>query len=264
MTENHPAFSFREEGKRLEYFYKRHGRKVSFQRSGRYYKLHHLEKKYCHVITLSDTFSLLSQYPKPYNIFPSGIINQRFKFNAKNHLAARKNFLWLGSTGAIHKGLDILIDVFRQRDDIILHICGLNKYEKKLLSIPKTKNIIEYGYIDISSDIFLELMNYCSFIILPSCSEGFSTAITTGMLHGLIPIVMKDAGFNRLGSYAIFLENYTTEYVNEKLTEMANETPERLNELNIQVFQFARESFVISKFGADFKNIISEILSREN
>ena len=42
VTENHPEFSYREEKKRLDYFYERHRIKASFERSGRYYKLEHV------------------------------------------------------------------------------------------------------------------------------------------------------------------------------------------------------------------------------
>ena len=90
----------------------------------------------------------------------------------------------------------------------MLHICGLQKHERKQLILQKRVNIIEHGQIEINSDLFLEINNTCSFIILPSCSEACSTSITTGMLHGLIPIVMRDTGFNRLGENAIFFEDF--------------------------------------------------------
>ena len=41
---------------------------------------------------------------------------QRFKFPApeKDFDKIRKNFLWLGSTGMVHKGLDLVLEVFSQ------------------------------------------------------------------------------------------------------------------------------------------------------
>jgi hypothetical protein len=260
MTENHPEFSYREEKKRLDYFYERHRRKIKITRSGRFYKTYHLNKIYSHIITMSETKPLESLYHNPHTIFPTGITNPKYTFEVKDHLHARKNFLWLGSSGAVHKGLDLLLDVFNQRNNIILHICGLGKIERENLNIQRTENIVEYGFIDIKSDIFLELVDMCSFIILPSCSEACSTSITTGMLHGLIPIVIRDTGFNRLGDNAIFLEDFKVDYINLKLNEFSNFDPDRLTILSRQAFGFARQNFTIQAFENSFKDILTDIL----
>jgi len=62
-----------------------------------------------------------------YQLFPTGIINSDFKFKVKNYAQTRNNFLWLGTDAFVHKGLDLLIDVFSKRDDVVLHICGITK-----------------------------------------------------------------------------------------------------------------------------------------
>lgn len=260
MTEHHPEFSIREENKRLDYFYSRHGKRIPYKRSGIFYKPYHMTLKHTHVITMSETEPLKEQYSDPYSIFPTGISNPDFIFKQKNHEYARKNFLCLGSAGAIHKGLDLLIDVFSNRDDLTLHLGGFRDDEKKFLNIPKSNNIVDYGYIDIKSETFLTIVDKCSFIILLSCSEACSTAITTGMLHGLIPIVMKDAGFNRLGENAIFLNDYKIEYISQKLTEIANFPPEYIQTFSNKVHKFASSNFTVEAFNKSFREIIKDIL----
>ena len=260
MTENHPEFSYQEEKKRLDYYYSRHGKKLKLTRSGKFYKLHQFSRAYSHVISLGETSLLCKQYSDPYFIFPTGLINPTYNFKSKDHIQARKNFIWLGSTGALHKGLDLLLDIFNQRDDIVLHICGLEKKEKRRLKVPIRKNIIDYGHIDINSNVFLGLIEKCSFIILPSCSEASSTSITTGMLHGLIPAVTKDAGFNRLGKNAIFLEDFHLSYLGEKIDEISNLDPVELDNFSHQVYDYARRTFTIQVFEDNFRNIIQDIL----
>jgi hypothetical protein len=260
MTENHPDFSLREETKRIEYFYERHKRKAQIERSGNFYKSYHFDKKYSHVITLGETEILKEQYSHPKSIYPTGIINSDFAYKIKNHKLAKKNFLWLGSKGAIHKGLDILIDIFSKRDDIILHVCGLTREDKKQINFQCRNNIIDYGHINIKSNLFLKIIETCTYSILPSCSEGFATSITTGMLHGLIPIVMKNSGFNKLGQSAIFLDDYKIEFIDAKLTELANIDEEHLSSFSKKVFDFARENFLISTFENNFRTIIKEFL----
>lgn len=262
MTENPPTFSYREEKNRLDYYYLRHTKHAKIQRSGKFYKLYHLHKKYSYVITFGETELLKDQYMVPYHLFPTGIINSKYGFHSKNHQTGRKNFLWLGSTGAIHKGLDLLIDIFQNREDITLHICGLTHKDKSLLGLPKRKNIVEYGHIDIKSDIFLKIIETCSYTILPSCSEGCATSILTGMLHGLIPIVMKDAGFNQLKDNAIFLDDFKLDYLNYKIDELSNDLPENLDSFSKKTFDFARENFTISVFESNFRKIINSILNQ--
>lgn len=262
MTESHPAYSYQEERKRLDYYYERHGRKIDIKRSGSFYKLSHLEKKYSNIITLGETQHFSNQYSAPYVLFPTGLINQEYIFYDKKHLQSRKNFLWLGSYGAIHKGLDLLIDVSNQLDQIVIHICGLAKEERKILRIPKRSNIIDHGHIDIKSRTFLEIVDKCSFIILPSCSEGFSTSIATGMLHGLIPVVMKDTGFNRLGQNAIFLEDFKIDYLKMKLNELMTFDPTKLTVFSKNSFDFARQNFSIDAFEKNFKIIMTDILNK--
>lgn len=261
MTENNPEFSYQEEKKRLDYYYSRHGKKFELTRSGKFYKLHQFNKTYSHVISMGETSLLSKQYSDPYFIFPTGLINPVYNFNNKDHIKARRNFLWLGSTGAIHKGLDLLLDIFAKRDDIVLHMCGLEKKEKRRLKVPVKGNIINYDHIDISSKLFLDLIEKCSFIILPSCSEASSTSITTGMLHGLIPVVTKDAGFNRFGENAIFLEDYHIPYLEKKLDEISNLNPTDLADLSHRVYNFAKSNFTIQIFENNFRNIIQDILN---
>lgn len=259
MTENHPNISLQEEKKRNDYFYARHGKKIAITRSGAFYQNKHMEIKYSHVITLSETEPLKTQYDNPYAIFPTGILNPNYIFKNKNHQSTKNNFLWLGSSGAIHKGLDLLIDVFNHRNDVVLHICGLSSIERKILNLKQRENIIEYGHIDIKSEIFLEITEKCSFVILPSCSEACSTSITTGMMHGLIPIVMKNTGFDRLNGNAIFLNDFSIEYLDEKLTEFQNFNPNDLQLFSKKVYDFARQNFSISTFEKNFKRIIIDI-----
>ena len=263
MTEHHPDFADREEKKRIAYFYERHKKKARIVRSGNFYKSHYFNQLYSYVITMSEVDPYLKDYETPFTIFPTGVLNTNFVFDKKDHAATRKHFLWLGSYGAVHKGLDLLLDVFEKRDDIVLHIAGLSEEDEKLLKPKKRANIINQGYINIKGPAFLELAKACSFIVLPSCSEACSTSITTGMLHGLIPIVIKDTGFNRLNENAIFLEDFKVPYLDEKLTEISTMPSKDLANYSRSGFDFAHENFSNTAFEMNFEKIMNTILKNE-
>jgi hypothetical protein len=259
MTENHPEISFAAEKTRNDYYYRRHGRKVPLHRSGSFYKKEHLDIKYSHVITLSEEEPLKSQYSKVFTLFPTGLINRNFQFTYKNHAETRFNFLWFGSYGAIHKGLDLLIDVFSNRDDVILHVCGLTKQEKRFLRIRSKHNIVDHGFVDVSSGQYLQIVEKCSFSILPSCSEACSTSITTSMMHGLIPVVMRNAGFDRLGDNAVFFDDYSIEYINSSINKLVDTNPGNLELLSKKIYEYARSTFTLQEFECRFRSIMNEI-----
>ncbi len=261
MTEHHPDFADVAEKKRLAYFYERHHKNARIVRSGNFYKPHHFTISYNHVITMSEVEPFLSEYAKPIPIFPTGVINPKFNPGSKNQALAKKEFLWLGSFGAIHKGLDILLDVFSQREDIVLHIAGLSEEDRNLLQPAKRKNIIDHGFVDIKSDSFLNLVQKCAFVILLSCSEGFSTAVTTGMLHGLIPVVNKDTGFNRMGDNGFLLEDFKVSFVNNALTDLSNLSEDYLETLSQQVIAFAHENLTIHAFDRKINNVLETLLN---
>ncbi|MDA9313368.1 glycosyltransferase [Amylibacter sp.] len=121
---------------------------------------------------------------------PKKILNDR-------HIDANKTFLWFGSSGLIHKGLDLCLELFSERPDLTLHVCGLLGSEPDFISefskeLYDTPNIKTHGFVDINSDKFKEILRSCSFIVFPSCSEGGCSAVATAVGNGaLIPIVTR-------------------------------------------------------------------------
>lgn len=260
MTENHPSYSYRKENERVEYYFERHNKRVNISRSYKYYKEEHFE-----IINYAIILGELEPYEeynfKKYSLFPTGLYNGNYMPTRRNYEMSKKNFLWFGSTGAIHKGLDILLDVFKHRKDINLHICGLQKNDERILKIPKSENIINHRRINVQSEKFLYLANKCSYIILPSCSEGFSTSIATGMRHSLIPIIMRHTGFNRLNDMGIFINDFHLENVEAVINKVIKLDNEYLEKMHNKVYGFANKVFTIDNFSRNFKKIIDDIES---
>lgn len=143
------------------------------------------------------------------------------EFIKQRSIDANKNFLWFGSSGLIHKGLDLLLDYFYEHSDLTLHVCGpieneidfVNVYKKELF---ETKNIITYGFLDINSDTFANILKKCSFVVFPSCSEGGSPSVLTVVGNGgLIPIISHETTVST-GS-EIWIENFTYDGINKSI-----------------------------------------------
>lgn len=122
---------------------------------------------------------------------------------------SNRNFLWFGSSGLVHKGLDLLLDYFSKNKNLTLHICGpimkeedfVKVYQKELF---ESKNIINHGFINIQGDQFRKILESCYFVIFPSCSEGGAASVLTAIGNGgLIPIITKETTIST--GYEIFI-----------------------------------------------------------
>ena len=145
----------------------------------------------------SNTRSTFEKYNN--NIY---LINPTYydesNFVIRKETIAKRGILWFGSYGLIHKGLDLTIEAMKSLSDYTLHICGKLDNEKDFFSaIELPKNVKLHGFVDITSDAFKEICNRCYYVILPSCSEGVSTAVITAVARGkMIPLVTKECGID--------------------------------------------------------------------
>ncbi len=136
---------------------------------------------------------------------------------------SKYNFLWFGSSGLIHKGLDLVLDFFSKTPELTLHICGPIKNEPEFEKVYfkelyQTKNIITYGFININSKKFKEILGGCSFVIFPSCSEGGCSSVITAIGNGaLIPIITKETTIST--GYEIWIDDFTAEAVEKAVAK---------------------------------------------
>ena len=169
-----------------------------------------VEKTWTHQTTLVDGIIALGNYvcAESYKKYYDGMVLslpapfykvQDARLILKNRIHnSNKDFLWFGSFGLVHKGLDLLLDFFSKNQEYTLHICGDIENEKDFIQaykqeLSKTNNIINHGFIDIQGDKFAEILTLCSFVIYPSCSEGGSPSVITAIGNGgLIPVITKE------------------------------------------------------------------------
>ncbi|WP_418791072.1 glycosyltransferase [Phosphitispora sp. TUW77] len=264
LTESHPDFSTMRERERVDYFYKRHGKKIGLTRSELYYKKEYIDIADYGILLGSTT--TLETYPslngRLFVTTPTGLINKNYMYQERDFNKSRKNFIWFGSYGAVHKGLDILIDVFEGLQEITLYICGLYPTEERLFSF-NNKNIKNLGFVEVNSSQFIELMNKCSFVILPSCSEGMSTSVLTCMNHALIPIVTRETGIV-LKEFGVYLDDYRVEHIAEVVVACSRLDAEELSIQHKKVYQYSRNNFNIKVYTLRLSLILQKLLEYED
>lgn len=162
---------------------------------------------------------------KPSNLFEIGSYGLG-RQKSRQKTKKSNTFLWFGSRGVIHKGLDLVLKYFIDNQQLNLIVAGCSREEFLSLAAP-ISNIKYAGIVDVESSLFDEIMDEASFCILPSASEGLSTAVITCMYQGIIPIVTRETNIN--GPHIIWIEP-TIESLDNGVKNAINiEEPEYLN-----------------------------------
>lgn len=180
---------------------------------------------------------------------------------------ANKHFLWFGSAGLIHKGLDLLLDFFRNNPDLTLHICGNIFNETKFVEcykdeLTKYRNIIVHGFVDISSPKFKEILQQCSFAIFPSCSEGGSPSVVTVIGNGaLIPIISKETTVATAGNEVV-IEQLNYDGIRQAVDKVVNMDEVTIKELQLKNYEYVKSYHNQDAYYKNLKQSIKKILEK--
>ena len=113
----------------------------------------------------------------------------------------RRNFIWFGSVGLAHKGLDLALEAFVRMPELTLTVVGgidldpdfKAAFQRELYATP---NIRTPGWISATSPEFAALLRDQVGVVYPSCAEGGAGSVIVCMHGGLIPIVTRSASID--------------------------------------------------------------------
>ena len=238
-----------------------------------------VEKTWSHQTTLSDAIIALGDdvCANSYKPFYKGKVHslaapffktiEYDRVMRLRHQDAKSHYLWFGSSGLIHKGLDLCLDFFKTRPELTLHICGdilsehdfVRVYHEELYNYPNIKN---HGFIKIDSEEFQKILIKCSFTILPSCSEGGGASIITAIGNGaLVPLVSKETSVSTGFEIPIDSFNYQgLEKAVEKSQKLSGRELKYLCEKNAE---YVTKNSSIEKYQSNLKFIIENSLLGE-
>ncbi len=177
----------------------------------------------------------------------------------------RTNFMWVGSSGVVNKGLDLVLEAFAQLPHLKLFVCGTFEeeklfekiYEHELYGLP---NIESVGWVDVASDHFIELTQQSVALIYPSCAEGQAGAVATCVQAGLIPIVSKESGFD-VHDFGFLLKECTINEITEFVTNVSTMPPNKIAEMSRKSWKYARLHHSHKAYEEAYKQFANTILS---
>jgi glycosyltransferase involved in cell wall biosynthesis len=191
---------------------------------------------------------------------------------------ARKHFIWFGSSGLIHKGLDLVVEAFAGTPELKLTICGPvrrrgerdapgpldverdfeEEYRKELYD---TANIDVVGWVDIASNEFREITSSAIAIVFPSCSEGGAASVITCMHAGLIPVVSYESNVD-VGEFGVTLKESTVDEIRRSVRDLATTDPERLRGRARDAWETTRNIHTRERFAEAYASFAKTLVER--
>lgn len=203
-----------------------------------------------------STYAAFTQTPI-ISVNATAFINEKTANIERDIKKSRTNYLWFGSAGLIHKGLDLCLEYFAKHPEFHLHICGPEDEEffrifKRELNQP---NIHFYGFVDVQSDLFVEIVSQCSFAVLPTCSEGQATALLTAMGSGLIPVSTIYSGID-IQEYGYLISNLNVDGIAEAVNVTANLTAEEIANKSKKSQEIIQQNHTLGIFKNRLKHVM--------
>ena len=184
----------------------------------------------------------------------------------KDHDSCRANFLWLGSHGFVHKGLDLVLEAFAGMPENHLYVCGPLEKEQDFVRVfykelYQTPNIHAVGWVDVNGPEFIEIANKCVGLVYPSCSEGQAGTVTTAMHAGLIPVVSYESGVD-VEDCGVLLKDCSIRTIQEAVQEVSHSPAGRLQHMARKAWEYARANHTREHFAEAYKNIVLTIMGK--
>ncbi len=185
----------------------------------------------------------------------------------KEFNACRKRFLWFGSAGLVHKGLDLVLEAFAEMPEYHLTVCGpidaekpfQEAYRKELYHTP---NITTVGWVDISSRRFTEIADSCLALVYPSCSEGGGGSVITCMHAGLIPLVSYESSVDLDKDYGVLFSDCSIQDIQHNIRMISSLPANELKRMSQRAWEFVRTNHTREQFAEDFRHTMGSILAR--
>ncbi len=182
----------------------------------------------------------------------------------KNFSACRRRFLWFGSGGLVHKGLDLVLEAFARMPEMELIVCGpvdaepafMDTYRYELTELP---NISLTGWVDIGSQEFLDITQRCVGVVSVSCSEGGCGAVITAMHAGLIPIVNRESAVD-VESFGTLLQFSSIDAIVTAVRALADLPEDELQDRARLTWEHVRRNHTQESFAKSYRSGVCKLL----
>lgn len=193
---------------------------------------------------------------------------QTFDWDAeKDFERSRRRFVWFGSDGLVHKGLDLALDAFAGMPEYELVVCGpvsedrrfVEAYHRELYETPNIKTV---DWVDIAGEEFRKICGSSLGVVYPSCSEGGGGSVITCMQAGLIPMVTVQASVDVEPGFGVTLVDDSIEGIRAEVRQLAERPEAELRTMAYLSWCTARKLYTRERYAQAFTQVIERVLER--
>jgi acetyltransferase-like isoleucine patch superfamily enzyme len=219
---------------------------------------------YATVLGNKFTIDTYSYAKKPIYRIPISTNVQYPWLEDKNYESCCRNFLWFGSSGLVHKGLDLVLEAFAKMPEYHLTVCGPVNNEKDFENafyqeLYQTPNIHTTGWVNVSDSKFTEIVKNCIGLIYPSCSEGGGGSVINCMHAGLIPIVSYESSVDVM-NFGFILADSSIEEIQNQIKTVSNLPLKELELRARKSWEFAVNIHVYDNFSQEYYKFATQVL----
>lgn len=200
-----------------------------------------------------------------YSVPASGFSYKKYTETKIDLEKKKHSFMWFGGRGGVHKGVDLCIEVFKNRPSEKLYIAG--PYEEKIFKAYhneiKFNNIKYVGFLDVKSKKYEKVCGECAFVIFPSCSEGQATSVLTVMAMGLIPIVTREVGIS-VDGIGFELSDDRIDTINECIEYVLTLSDDEISKRQKAACEYIFRNHSVENFSTIFEEKLMKIIECKN
>lgn len=269
FSEGYQPYANKAEQQRIENMKKR--RQVDSYEAKRVREIDCMDKSFAvadHAILIGNQHTL-NTYPEAWQekikIITTNSLEPSLVKTREDILNSKQEFIWHFGQGAVHKGLDLVLEVFASHPEWNLNIIANIQSEPDFIKIYhnelfETSNIKYHGFMDTSGEAFKAILQNCIAFIAPSCSEGISPACAILLKAGLYPIISENCGIDLPSNCGFELKDCSLQEIEDGILSVLNKTPEDLVTEIIACQNFAQEKYSQKQFSKDMEVFVKEIL----
>lgn len=184
----------------------------------------------------------------------------------KDFAAVRRRYLWFGSGGLVHKGLDLVLEAFAGLPGHELVVCGPIRRERDFerayfRELYETPNIRTLGWVDVAPSAFLALARTCLGLVYPSCSEGGGSSVYTCMHAGLLPLVNFEVSVDVAPEFGVLLPAVDPETLQAAVAGLSAKEPAALEAMARAARDQARRVSSKDLFAAAYRRAAKTLAS---
>jgi glycosyltransferase involved in cell wall biosynthesis len=185
----------------------------------------------------------------------------------KDFAPVARRFVWFGSDGFMHKGLDLVLEAFAGLPAYELTVCGPIHREPQFQrafyrELYRTSNICTVGWVDVGGDEFRSICDRSAALLYPTCSEGGGGSVINCMHAGLIPMIPEEASVDFDAECGVLLEDMSVEGLQAAVREFAARPPGALRSMALAAHDRVNRRHTRETFSDAYRAVVHGWLDR--